>query len=739
MSRLEKRGFLVAGLLMLTALATACSGGGDGPTPTPTDAPAPTATVQGSRATPTPTPTDPGRSDGGLATDAPIVSPIGQAPNGFLLYLDEDQGFAFHYPETWNLAPIPGGSGALVFILGTGGSPQVAVYLTIEDTDLPRDERIVLAVERFQSMIGQEGTVTYQGPVLELDSGHQALRAELRYRSAGIDTALRLYVVSDSLRTYVYTVQGPEQELGEVKDQLETLVTSFVVFEPAPFGVARVRSLTMPWSDPITLDPAMSRESRSHLIVAHLFSGLVRFDEALSIQLDLAQDVQVDDAGTTYTFTMRDGITFHDGRPITAEDVRYSLERAADPELRSATASLYLGDIVGVRDKLEGRADTIRGVEVADDRTIRITIDEPKAYFLAKLTYPTGAIVDRETVEPLGVEWWKRDANGSGPFKLREWDEGRVLVLERFEDYPEVSTLQYAVFPIQQGFSMQLYEADLTDVAFIGGANIDRALDPVNHLEDQLKVFPQFNSQFIGFNTQKPPFDDPLMRRAFAMAADRERLVEVVFGNDVEVAKGLLPPGLPGYNAALEPIPFDPEAARELLARSRYAGDAFPEVVYTTSGLGNISPDIQLLIDGWREHLSVEVIVRQLDPDAYFYQLYEQVDNLFDFGWIADYPDPENFLDVLLHSEAHDNNVGGYSNPEYDRLLESARSEPDTAARMRLYNQAEQLLLDDTGIIPLYHGPDYVLTKPHVEGFAIGPLGIPLLQNVTIRPRSEAS
>jgi ABC-type oligopeptide transport system substrate-binding subunit len=121
-----------------------------------------------------------------------------------------------------------------------------------------------------------------------------------------------------------------------------------------------------------------------------------------------------------------------------------------------------------------------------------------------------------------------------------------------------------------------------------------------------------------------------------------------------------------------------------------------------------------------------------LAPDAYFYTLYEELDNLFDFGWIADYPDPENFLDVLLHSEAVENNVGHYSNAEYDRLLEEARTETDTGRRMALYQQAEQILVDDAGFIPLYHAPDYVLTKPFIEGFAIGPLGIPLLQNVTI-------
>jgi len=135
------------------------------------------------------------------------------------------------------------------------------------------------------------------------------------------------------------------------------------------------------------------------------------------------------------------------------------------------------------------------------------------------------------------------------------------------------------------------------------------------------------------------------------------------------------------------------------------------------------------------QFLWIEVQVRSLSPDVYSYALANEVDNLFDYGWIADYPDPQNFLDVLLHSTSIDNNMGGYNNAEFDRLLEQARSEINHDQRTALYQQAEQVLKDDASIIPLFHAPNYVLTKPHVKGFAIGPLGIPLLQNVVIADR----
>ena len=147
-----------------------------------------------------------------------------------------------------------------------------------------------------------------------------------------------------------------------------------------------------------------------------IFSGLVRFSSNLSLEPDLAERWGVDAAGVVYTFTLRGGIAFHDGRPITADDIKYSIERATDHDLHSDTAPLYLGDILGAREKMEGEAAEVSGVKVVDARTVRITIDSPKEYFLAKLAFPSSAVVDRQTVEPLGPDWWmSKDINGLRP------------------------------------------------------------------------------------------------------------------------------------------------------------------------------------------------------------------------------------------------------------------------------------------------------------------------------------
>jgi oligopeptide transport system substrate-binding protein len=721
------------GIVAVAMISAACSSGN--PTSIPITSLDSTPTPKDGRSSPTPTPSR--QSDTAQETaEVEIESPIDDPPPGFHLYLDEDAGFAFHYPDSWEEDSTTETFGAEVLIKPIADGPQFSVYSAIEIDNSPAAERLETYTEHFSIFVTEPFEIVERNP-LKLDNGAAAVRTDYRFSRMGNPQELHLYVVTDGLRSYIVTVSGSALAHESAIDDVEHMLKSLIIFQPAPYGIARERSITIPWSDPITLDPAMTRETRSLLIVAHLFSGLVRFDKALRVQPDLAEHIELDSTGTVYTFILRAGIAFHDGRPITAEDVRYSLERATTPNLNSPTAGLYLGDIVGVAEKLAGKASVISGVKVVDHQTIKITIDAPKAYFLAKMTYPTASIVDSETIDAQGVEWWRGTVNGSGPFSLNKWEKGEVLVLERFDRYPIPSTLQHAVFPFNLGSPMQLYEADLTDIAFISGSAIDRALDPANGITDELRIFPQFTSTYVGFNTKKPPFDNLKVRQAFVMALNRTEMAEVVYGPYIEQAHGLLPPGIPGHNDTLEGLPFNPARARELIAESNYAGADFPSVVYTTAGQGSVPGNIQFMINAWKENLGIEVEVRGLENDIYHYQLEQEVDNLFDYGWSADYPDPQNFLDVLLHSASTHNNIGDYSNAEFDRLLEEARSETDRARRMALYQEAELLMITDAAIIPIYHAPDYILTKPHIEGFSVGPLGIPLLQHVVVGPREE--
>ena len=484
--------------------------------------------------------------------------------------------------------------------------------------------------------------------------------------------------------------------------------------------------------DPLTLDPAVSGEMTSHEYIMQLFGGLVRLDDSLEPAPDIAQSWQVSQDGRTYTFYLRQDVRFHDGREVKAGDFKYSWERACDPETGSLTAATYLGDIVGVREVLSGEREDIGGVRVIDDYTLEVTIDAPKSYFLSKLTYPTAFVVDRADVES-GGEWW-HSPNGTGPFKLKQWDENQLLVLERNElYYGESAKVNLVVFQLWGGVPMNMYETGRIDVTSIGISYIEKVTDEAGPFYQDLRVAPELSFFYIGFNTAEPPFDDVNIRRAFSQAIDKDKLVSLVFKSMMRRADGILPPGMPGYNEELLGLDYDIDGARELIANSRY-GDVsqLPPITITTAGWGGlISQALEAIVYQWRNNLGVEVKVRQLEPERFLYHLGEEKDEMFYIGWIADYPHPQDFLDVLFHSGT-DNNYGEYSNPEVDALLERAGVEQDNNLSLALYQQAEQLLVEDAACLPLWFGQNYILVKSYVEGYNLNPLGFAILDEVSV-------
>jgi len=184
---------------------------------------------------------------------------------------------------------------------------------------------------------------------------------------------------------------------------------------------------------PLTLDPAISGEMSSHLYIMQIFNGLVKLNENLEPVSDLAERWSVSPDGKTYTFFLRRDARFHNGKPVTASDVKYSWERACSPGTGSQTASTYLNDIVGSAEVLSGQAQNLSGVSVIDDYTLSVTIDAPKVYFLSKLAYPTSFVVDRQNVET-GGDWWYRP-NGSGPYRMARWNMGSLIILQPSQYY----------------------------------------------------------------------------------------------------------------------------------------------------------------------------------------------------------------------------------------------------------------------------------------------------------------
>jgi oligopeptide transport system substrate-binding protein len=511
-----------------------------------------------------------------------------------------------------------------------------------------------------------------------------------------------------------------------IDDVFGRLADSLQIESKEPIDVQRETALYLSSGEPTTLDPALTHYGAGGLI-GDLFSGLVALDAQLEVRPGLAETWEVGEGGTLYTFYLHPEARFHNGRPVTAEDVLYSWERAAHPDTGSETVMLYMGDIVGVEAFHYGREEFIVGVQVVDAHTLQVRIEAPIPYFLAKLTYPVAWVVDRHNVE---FPNWESHPNGTGPFRHLQHLEEELFILERNPwYYNEPPRLEYVIYLMYAGYTQRLYETGDVDYAGLTRDQLDRASDPDDGLFGTVFTTTGLCTYYVTFNTKLPPFDDPDVRRAFVHAVDRERYVEAITNSEAVVGRGLLPPGMPGYNNEIMLPSYDPAFARELLASSPYfdGSQEPPSIIWTLpTSAGHYSPAAAFLVDTWEEVLGVTVLVEGIEWESYNDQidagLYGQ---LLQEGWCADYPDPENFLDVLFHSDS-DQNHAYYENPTFDVMIETARSELDIEQRLELYREAEQMLLDDAPILVLHHSaPSYGVWKPMVMGFIPSPIGVP--------------
>ena len=487
--------------------------------------------------------------------------------------------------------------------------------------------------------------------------------------------------------------------------------------------------------DPPTLDPHLTTDATSARIIVEVFGGLVTIDPNLDIVPDLAESWDISEDGRVYTFHLRPDAVFHDGNPVTAHDVIWSLERVTNPLTESPVVDQYLGDIVGVKEKVAGDAPTISGVRFIDEHSVEITVDEAKSYFLAKLTYPTGFVLDKENVEANPRNWF-REPNGTGPFRLTEYRVGETLKLGRNENYHlGAPNLEEVEFILSGGTQLLMYENDEIHIAGVSLADLDRLNDPDNELYPELRTAPpNFSVNYIGLNVNEPPLDDVKVRQALNYAIDKQEIASIVLGDLVVPADGILPPNFPGYDEGVSGYEFDPALAKQLLDESRYGDDLenIPPITITTPGSfgANVALDMEVVLQMWERNLGITAEFQQTEFATFLKDLHKGRFQMFDIGWIADYPDPENFLDLLFHSESTNNHTH-YSNPEVDALLMKARVETDETARYALYNQAEQQILDDAPWVPLwFDGESKLLIKPNVHDFHLPPLIIPRMRYV---------
>lgn len=490
---------------------------------------------------------------------------------------------------------------------------------------------------------------------------------------------------------------------------------------PAP-GVLRY-PLT---AEPTTLDPALVRDGPTIDLLQQCHEGLVGWNEKSEVVPLLAVDMpRISADGKTYTFTLREGAKFHNGRQVMAEDVKYSLTRSLDKKLNSPVAMNYLDDIAGAKELFQGTATELSGVKVIDPKTVQITLTAPRGYFLGKLTYPTGYVLPREEVEKGpktegGASTLElTNSVGTGPFRLKEYARQSKVVLEANADYwgskPKLTRIERPII-LDAKTARNLYDAgDLDYITLEKGDYEQDRNDPA--LKDQIKQWDRAATFYLGLNQlEYPPFKDRRVRQAFAHAIDKGSIVENVLLGVNQKAEGVVPKGIFSYDESFRGLPFDVEKAKKLLAEAGFpGGNGLPPL---TLYFREKQPDLTKTAEVIKEQLAaigVNANLSEMEWGAFLKLNENNKTPLFHMRWSADYIDPQNFLTLLLTTGAPENHTG-YSNPKYDALCRQADAETDQQKRLALYRQAERIVIDDAPWVPIYYQKDLELVKPYVSG-----------------------
>jgi len=471
-------------------------------------------------------------------------------------------------------------------------------------------------------------------------------------------------------------------------------------------------------SDPPSLDPAHVTDTTSHAVVSELFDGLVEFDREMRVRPAIAERWEISPDGRTYRFFLRKGVRFQNGRQVGAEDFRFSFLRVLDPKTKSER-TWVLDRLDGAADFLAGKTADVRGILVRDRYTLELRLAEPFAPFLALLTYPAAMVVPREAVERAGPDFSARPV-GTGPFRLAEWRRDDRLVLEANPDYfrgrPHLDRIVFRIIP-DDLTRLQEFQAGTfhhTDVP--AGLYQSIAADPA--LKGRLHSQSILGIQAVRLNVEVPPFvGNTRLRQALNYAVDKVAFAQVIMEGRVRPATGILPPGMPGYSGGLPGYPFDRTRARQLLAEAGFPGGKGlpPLTLHYNTSLTNRR--LAEFVQAQLAEVGVKVEVAALDWPAYLKLVDAGRTQMHRMGWIADYPDPENFLTVLFHSKniGERGNTSRYRNPQVDGLLERADRATNEADRIRLYREAERLIVEDAPWILLNYYSTDLLVHPAVR------------------------
>ncbi|MBC9784834.1 ABC transporter substrate-binding protein [Heliobacterium chlorum] len=477
-------------------------------------------------------------------------------------------------------------------------------------------------------------------------------------------------------------------------------------------------------SDPRGLDPAFVDDGESAKIITQIYEGLVRFKSgSTEIQPLLATEWNVSPDGKEWTFKLRQGVKFHDGTPFNAQAVKFNIERQLPP---NANADMPYAEFT---------YDGVKKVDAVDDYTVKITLDKPSAAFLANLAMPIAApLVSPEAAKKYGDKLMENPV-GTGPYKFVKWEKGQMIELAAFDEYwGEKAKTKNVVYKFTKENSVRASDLMTGSVDIMDGVDTN----DVKTLEEKgMKLIktPGMNINYMGFYTNKAPFNNLELRKAIAMAINRKNLVDFLYQGNAQLPNSVLPDFIPGYSKDAKYLDYNVEEAKKQLAKAGYPnGFSFNAITYSNprpynpvngeklaaaiqADLAKIGVTMNIKSYPWKEYKEV---LKNGEGDAYFY------------GWIGDNGDADNFLMLLDTAQIKGSlNSSKYSNPKLDQMLEEGRTTMDPVKRAQIYAQAQQLINDDVPWVPISHSVDMAAVRPNVKGFDLHPTGVHWLDIVT--------
>ncbi|GHO57355.1 peptide ABC transporter substrate-binding protein [Ktedonobacter robiniae] len=507
-------------------------------------------------------------------------------------------------------------------------------------------------------------------------------------------------------------------------------------------------------SDIATFDPALAGDGPSTSAINMVFSGLVQLDDRLQVYGQLAQSWEQSPDGLTWTFKLKPNLTFSDGSPLTSEDVVWSIDRAFDPALKSTTAPFYLGLIKDGDKRSNGKVTTLinDSLFAPDPTTVKIVITQKAPYFLQALTYTSSWVVEKKLIEKYGNQKFMDHLNeggGAGPWIVASYIHGNQITFVPNPHYagkkPQLGKVIFYFYK-DAPTTFKAYQVGQTDDAPVPTANIESAKSLP---QKQLHITPALTISYYAMNYLVKPFNNIKVRQAFALSIDKEKIAHNIRKDTVFATNHIIPQGQLGYNTQLlgpdgvTSTRGDAQKAKQLFAEGlkeeNMTLSSLPKLTFTvaTNGSPDAKNEFQAVQQMWKAVLGVDVTLNDLDFNQRNQYIGAAQGNsnspiIWQSGWGADYPDPQDWLDLFLDNQnggnqfnyAHNKSANVSSQQQTQELIKQADTTLDQQQRVQLYNKAEQQLVNDVAWLPISQSNTLVVRKPCVMGIVDNAQGI---------------